>query len=61
MATGDIHGPDGRKHRFAIFHKVFPDLNVIVDDMIAEEDKTVTRLTMSGTFTGEFRSIPATS
>lgn len=60
------HRPEGKlKHgegakNTAMFYTAFPDLNITIDDMIAEGDKTVTRLAMSGTFTGEFRGIPPT-
>jgi predicted ester cyclase len=60
MPTGDIHGLDGAKQGPAIFYKAFPDLHVTVDDMIAEEDKVVSRITMTGTFKGEYHGIAPT-
>jgi len=53
------HRPEGElKHvegvkTTAMFYIAFPNLDIIINDMIAEGDKTVTRLTMSGTFTGQ--------
>jgi steroid delta-isomerase-like uncharacterized protein len=38
----------------------FPDLHYTVEDMVAEGDKVVTRLTLSGTQQGDFMGIPAT-
>ena len=38
----------------------FPDLHYTVEDMVAEGDKVVTRLTISGTQQGAFMGIPAT-
>lgn len=38
----------------------FPDLHYTVEDMVAEGDKVVTRLTISGTQHGAFMGIPAT-
>jgi steroid delta-isomerase-like uncharacterized protein len=38
----------------------FPDLRVSVDDMIAEDDKVVTRLTFEGTHRGSFRGMAPT-
>ncbi len=39
----------------------FPDLYYTVEDMIAEGDKVVARLTVSGTQQGAFLGIPSTS
>jgi predicted ester cyclase len=38
----------------------FPDLHIMVEDMIAEGDKVVVRMTMHGTQRGAFGSIPPT-
>jgi steroid delta-isomerase-like uncharacterized protein len=38
----------------------FPDLQFEIQDMIAENDKVVTRYIMTGTHQGEFMGIPAT-
>jgi predicted ester cyclase len=38
----------------------FPDLRVDIDDLIAEDDQVVARLTFSGTHQGEFRGIAPT-
>jgi len=38
----------------------FPDLHYTVEDMIAEGDKVVARLTVSGTQQGAFLGIPST-
>jgi steroid delta-isomerase-like uncharacterized protein len=38
-----------------------PDLHVTTDLMVAEEDKVVTYLTMTGTNSGPFGNIPATN
>ena len=38
----------------------FPDLKFIVDEMLADSDKVVTRYTMKGTHKGLFTGIPAT-
>ena len=40
--------------------QVFPDLHYAVEDMVAEGDKVVTRLTLSGTQQGPFMGIPPT-
>ncbi len=53
-------GPQGVKEGFAMLRAAFPDLHVTVEDMIAEGDKVVARLTMRGTHKGELMGIPAT-
>jgi steroid delta-isomerase-like uncharacterized protein len=37
-----------------------PDWQTTIDDLIAEGDKAVARITMTGTHTGDFWGIPAT-
>ena len=44
----------------AVQYTALPDLNWIVDDMIAEGDKVVTRAAARGTHKGEYRGIAAT-
>jgi predicted ester cyclase len=43
-----------------MFLTAFPDIHVAVEDIIAEGDKTVARITMSGTHQGAFLGIPPT-
>ena len=38
----------------------FPDLHFTVEDMIAEDDKVVTRMMLTGTHQGEFMGVAAT-
>src|SRR6185295_4368167 len=42
------------------FRAAFPDLNVSIDDLIAQSDKAAARVTFHGTHRGTFQSIPAT-
>ncbi|HET6444355.1 MAG TPA: ester cyclase [candidate division Zixibacteria bacterium] len=53
-------GLEGLKQVFAMFLVAFPDMNLTVEDQIAEGDKVVTRLTTRGTHKGEFMGIPPT-
>jgi len=39
----------------------FPDLRLTIDDLLADEDKVVYRLTIQGTHTAEMMGIPATN
>ena len=55
--------PNGRerfKQFFMAFAAAVPDAQFVVEDVIAEGDKVVTRLTVSGTQTGELQGIPPT-
>ena len=56
----NAHGAEGFKQTVAVFRTAFPDIQISVDDMIAEGDKVVARITMRGTHQGEFMGIPAT-
>ncbi len=58
--TPDIHGPEGFKQYFSTAFAAFPDFHLTTEDMIAEEDKVVSRVTIRGTHKGEFMGIPPT-
>jgi steroid delta-isomerase-like uncharacterized protein len=60
LPSGLPPGVDGIKQLFTSFHTAFPDFHVTVEDMIAEGDKVVSRLTMGGTHKDEFMGIPST-
>ena len=51
---------EGQKGAFAHFLAATPDGYHIIEDMVAEEDKVVTRVTAVGTHTGELFGIPPT-
>ena len=53
-------GMDGLKGLVGSLRSAFPDLKANVEDQVAEGDKVVTRLTMSGTHRGDFMGMPAT-
>jgi steroid delta-isomerase-like uncharacterized protein len=48
------------KEVFGRLHRAFPDLRVTVEDVIAEEDKVVSRNSVTGTHLGEYMGIPPT-
>jgi predicted ester cyclase len=50
---------EGAKQQFGIF-QAFPDLQLTVEDLIAEGDKVVARLTIQGTHQGTFMGLPPT-
>ncbi len=53
---GTRPGWEGMKQVVASFRAAFPDVRLIVEDQIAEKDRTVARLTIAGTHRGPFRS-----
>ncbi|WP_244603643.1 ester cyclase [Methanococcoides sp. AM1] len=44
----------------ASIHKALPDLHFVINDVIAEGDKVVTRWTASGTHLADFQGVPPT-
>jgi len=51
---------EGFKQLTSMLSSAFPDFKATIDDVIAEEDKVVARMTWSGTQKGEFMGIPPT-
>jgi steroid delta-isomerase-like uncharacterized protein len=52
---------DGTLDFFRALVAAFPDLRMTVEDLIADGDKTVARVAVTGTHEGEFMGIPPTS
>ena len=57
----DAKGPEGYKELIGMFRVAFPDLNVVIEDMIAEDDVITTRQTYTGTHKGNLMDIPPTN
>lgn len=53
-------GPQGVKDYFQSVRTGFPDMQVTIDDLIAEGDKVVVRTTWRGTHTGTYEGIAPT-
>jgi steroid delta-isomerase-like uncharacterized protein len=49
----DLRGYEQAKQFISTFFKALPDINITIDDVIAEGDKVVTRYTIRGTHQGE--------
>jgi steroid delta-isomerase-like uncharacterized protein len=49
----DIYGTEEAKQFVSLYKRAFPDMNITVEDQIAEGDKVVTRVTLRGTHQGE--------
>lgn len=56
----DIRGPDAAKAALKLYEDAFPDLDVIIEDAFAADDKVCTRWIFEGTQTGDLPGIPAT-
>jgi steroid delta-isomerase-like uncharacterized protein len=56
----EFKGTEGFKHFVTMFTTAFPDFNVTIDDMVAEGDKVVSRMTARGTHQGNFMGIAPT-
>jgi steroid delta-isomerase-like uncharacterized protein len=53
-------GAEKLKEVFARLHRVFGDLQVTIEDLIAEGDKVVSRNRVTGTHRGDYMGHPAT-
>src|SRR6266536_1423293 len=53
-------GAQAMKEVYDKLHRVYPDLHVTVEDVIAEGDKVVGRNTVTGTHQGDYMGIPPT-
>jgi steroid delta-isomerase-like uncharacterized protein len=56
----DATGPELLKQVWAMLFRVYPDLHLTVEDVIAEGDKVVARNTVTGTHRGEFMGVAPT-
>jgi len=56
----EAHGLEKGKQLFAKLWRAFPDHYETVDDMVAEGDKVVARVTWTGTQQGEFQGMAPT-
>lgn len=53
-------GAEGLRRELEAFLTVFPDLQITLEDMLAEDEKVATRVTMRGTHQGPLFGVPAT-
>ncbi len=56
----DAGGAEKLKRVWEMLLRVYPDLHLTVDDLIASADKVVVRNTVTGTHQGEFMGLPPT-
>jgi steroid delta-isomerase-like uncharacterized protein len=55
-----VPGPEGFKQVVGAFLTAFPDMQITLEDVLAEGDKVVTRGVFRGTHRAEFLGVPAT-
>jgi steroid delta-isomerase-like uncharacterized protein len=53
-------GPEGFIHWFTQFHSAFPDFQIAVEHMVADDDNVAIAYRISGTQEGPFNGIPPT-
>jgi len=57
---GQKQGREGLKEIIVMLRSGFPDMNWVIEEMIASGEKVVTRFHWTGTHKGEFMGMPAT-
>lgn len=63
MHLAEFPAPLGREvwqEGFEMMRRAFPDLQALVEDVIAADDKVAVRLTFRGTHRDDFQGLPAT-
>lgn len=59
-ASNQSAGPEGFIQFFTGFRAAFPDLNISVEQLVADENNVAIAYTITGTHQGDFLGIPAT-
>ena len=49
----DVRGAEDARQFFGVYKSAFPDMSATVEDVVAEGDEVVTRVTIGGTHQGE--------
>jgi steroid delta-isomerase-like uncharacterized protein len=57
---GQAPGLEGAKRKWAMYLAGLPDLQVTIEELVAEDDKVAVRRSYAGTHQGELLGIPAT-
>jgi predicted ester cyclase len=60
LPNGDHYGPEGVRIDIASFRAAFPDLRLMILDMVAEYDRVVFRFVANGTHEGPFMGVAPT-
>lgn len=59
-APGQGKGPQGYAHFFGMMRSAFPDMQVEVDQMVADQDRVAFAYTLTGTQRGDFMGVAPT-
>jgi steroid delta-isomerase-like uncharacterized protein len=59
LPPGMPQGREGVEMITTMLHTGFPDFRATIEDIIAEDDRVMVRMTWSGTQTGEFMGMPS--
>lgn len=57
----ELRGPAAAKAALALYETAFPDVEVLIDDVMADGDKVITRWVFQGTQTGDMPGVAATN
>lgn len=60
LLPGMLPGRESTRQLFADLHTAFPDIHADIEDVIAQGDRVVARMTWRGTQTGPFMGMPPT-
>ena len=60
LPPGMAPGIEGFKQIIQMHRSAFPDIRVVIEDIVAEGDKVVNRWTVSGTHEGDYMGMPPT-
>jgi predicted ester cyclase len=58
--TDGFQGVEPFQQQIAAFRAGFPDLHATIDDLLTDGDKFASRITVTGTHTGDLMGMPAT-
>lgn len=56
----EVRGVEGLRALLTAYHRGFPDLELVVQDMFSDGDRVATTFTFNGTHRGELMGVPAT-
>jgi steroid delta-isomerase-like uncharacterized protein len=59
-SSTDLHGIEALKQVVTATRLAFPDVKILIEDLIAEGNKVVARIMVHGTHQGEFLGVAAT-
>lgn len=56
----ELRGVEALRGLLATYHRAFPDLELVIEDMFGEGERVATSFTFNGTHRGELMGIPPT-